>query len=45
MGITNNLMEIEKDFMVFGYTKNEQWERFIVGEYYEAFLLTKKDKQ
>ena len=41
MGITNNLAEIESDFVVLGYTKNEEWEKFIVGEDYEAFLITK----
>ena len=43
MGITNNLAEIETDFIVLGYTKNEEWEKFLVGEDYEAFLLTKKE--
>lgn len=43
MGITNNLTEIEADFIILGYNKNEEWERFIVGEDYEAFLLTKKE--
>ena len=42
MGITNNLADIEIDFIVLGYNKNEEWEKFIVGEDYEAFLLTKK---
>lgn len=42
MGITNNLAEIESDFIVLGYNKNEEWEKFVVGEDYEAFLLTKK---
>jgi len=45
MGITNNLTEIEADFIVFGYTKNEDWEKFVVGEDYEAFLLTKKENK
>ena len=44
MGITNNLTEIEADFIDLGYTKNEEWEKFVVGEDYEAFLLTKKRK-
>lgn len=44
MGITNNLAEISKDFYIFGFTKDEQWEEFIVGEDYEAFLVTKKEK-
>jgi hypothetical protein len=42
MGITNNLAEISKDFIVLGYNSQENWEEFIVGEDYEAFLLTKK---
>lgn len=41
MGITNNLAEITVDFIVLGYTKEENWEEFIVGEDYEAFLLKK----
>lgn len=45
MGITNNLAEIETDFIVLGYTKNEEWEKFLVGEDYEAFLLTKKENK
>ncbi len=44
MGITNNLTEIETDFIILGYTQYEEWEKFIVGEDYEAFLLTKKRK-
>jgi len=44
MGITNNLAEISEDFYIFGFTKDEQWEKFIVGEDYEAFLITKKRK-
>ncbi|OQA95612.1 MAG: hypothetical protein BWY22_02106 [Bacteroidetes bacterium ADurb.Bin217] len=43
MGITNNLTEIAKDFYVFGL-KDEKWEEFIVGEDYEAFLITRKNK-
>ncbi len=42
MGITNNLAEISEDFHVFGYTKNEEWVQFEIGEDYEAFLVTKK---
>jgi hypothetical protein len=45
MGITNNLEEIKEDFIVLGYTKEEQWEEFIIGEDYEAFLLTKKENK
>jgi len=42
MGITNNLAEILEDFIVFGYNGDGNWETFVVGEDYEAFLLTKK---
>jgi hypothetical protein len=45
MGITNNLAEIKTDFIVLGYSKNEEWEEFIPGEDYEAFLLTKKENK
>jgi hypothetical protein len=43
MGIMNNLVEISEDFVVFGYNANGNWEQFVVGEDYDAFLLTKKD--
>ena len=44
MGITNNLSEIQKDFKVFGLTIDENnWEEFIVGEGYDALLITKKE--
>jgi hypothetical protein len=43
MGITNNLVEISEDFKVFGLTSNGEWDIFVVGEDYEAFLLTKKE--
>lgn len=43
MGITNNLAEICVDFKVFGLNSNGEWDEFIVGEDYEAFLLTKKE--
>ena len=43
MGITNNLAEISEDFHVFGFTKEEEWVRFEIGEDYEAFLVTKKN--
>ena len=42
MGITNNLAEINEDFVVHGYTMNGIWEEFQIGEDYEAFLITKK---
>lgn len=43
MGITNNLNEIRKDFVVFGLNDKGLWEKFIIGEDYEAFLITKKE--
>jgi hypothetical protein len=43
MGITNNLAEINQDFKVYGLTENGEWTEFIVGEDYEAFLITKKE--
>jgi hypothetical protein len=43
MGITNNLAEINEDFKVFGLNDIGKWVTFIVGEDYEAFLLTKKE--
>jgi len=45
MGITNNLVEISADFVVFGYNEEGIWEEFIIGKNYEAFLLTKKDNK
>ena len=45
MGLTNNLVEISEDFIIYGYNRNELWEKFVVGENYEAFLLTKKDNK
>ena len=44
MGITNNLSEIKKDFKIYGLTiTDNNWEEFIVGEDYEAFLITRKE--
>ena len=45
MGITNNLNEISEDFLIFGFTKDEHWEEFVVGKDYVAFLLTKKENK
>ncbi len=42
MGITNNLAEIKEDFIVYGLSDNGTWDEFVVGEDYEAFLITKK---
>ena len=43
MGITNNLIEIKEDFDVYAYTLDGYCEEFIIGEDYEAFLITRKD--
>ena len=44
MGITNNLAEIKEDFAIFGLTiEQNNWEEFIIGKDYEAFLITKKE--
>jgi hypothetical protein len=41
MGISNNLAEINTDFLVFGFRKNG-WETFEKGKEYEAFLVKKR---
>lgn len=44
MGITNNIAEIKEDFKVYGLTvSGNTWEEFVVGEDYEAFLITKNE--
>lgn len=42
MGITNHLAEISEDFHLYGLDDNGKWVNFVVGEDYEAFLLTRK---
>ncbi len=42
MGITNNLVEIQEDFHVYGMKNDETFEDFIVGEDYIGFLITRK---
>lgn len=41
MGLTNNLTKISRDFHVYGL-KGDEWKQFIVGEDYEAFVVTRK---
>ncbi len=41
IGISNNLTEISKDFIVLGLKDNE-WHKFKSGEEYEAFLIERK---
>lgn len=43
MGLTHNLIEISKDFFVFGL-RDKLWEQFWVGEDYEAFFVTGKKR-
>lgn len=46
MGISNNIEEIKADFAVYGLKIDTNiWEEFIIGEDYEAFLITKKANQ
>ena len=42
MGITNNLVEISEDFLIFGFNIEGDWKEFEIGEDYKAFLLKKK---
>jgi len=44
MGITNNLVEIQEDFDVYGMKLNDTFEEFIAGEDYIGFLITRKKK-
>ncbi len=41
IGITNNLLEIKKDYHVFGL-KDDQWHEFRKGNEYQAFLIQRK---
>lgn len=41
IGISNNLEEIEEDFIILGRL-NDSWERFEKNRNYTAFLLTRK---
>ncbi len=43
MGITNNIIEIRKDFDVYGLI-NDNWERFKKDIEYDAFLAKRKSK-
>ena len=43
MGITTNIEEIKIDFDVYGLSvETNEWEEFLIGEDYLAFLVTKK---
>ena len=41
IGISNNLVEIEKDYIVFGYFL-DKWEQFTKNKDYSAFLIRRK---
>jgi hypothetical protein len=42
MGITNNLVEIQADFHVYGMREDDTFEEFVVGEDYLGFLVKRK---
>ena len=42
MGISNNLEELKRDFLVYGLRNNDDFEKFIVGEDYLGFLVKRK---
>jgi len=42
MGISNNLEELKRDFLVYGLRNNDVFEKFIVGEDYLGFLVKRK---
>ncbi len=42
MGIANNLLAIEKDFIIFGLTDKKSWESFSKNKQYGAFLVRRK---
>lgn len=42
MGISNNLSEIEQDFIVLGLTEKQEWEKFRKNVIYGAFLVRRK---
>ncbi|MBC7422447.1 MAG: hypothetical protein H7334_03225 [Ferruginibacter sp.] len=44
IGISNNLMEIEQDFNVFGFAE-EKWQKFKKDKDYEGFLIQLKNKK
>ena len=44
MGISNNLEELKEDFYVYGMKEDETFEEFIIGEDYQGFLATRKNK-
>ncbi|WP_254411262.1 DUF6934 family protein [Dyadobacter diqingensis] len=44
MGITNNLSELKKDFLVYGMKRNETFEEYSIGQDYQGFLIRRKNK-
>ncbi|CAG5070211.1 hypothetical protein DYBT9623_02951 [Dyadobacter sp. CECT 9623] len=45
MSISKYLEEICEDFSIFGYNDREDWEKFVIGEEYGMFLLTRKGNE
>ncbi|MEY2830093.1 MAG: hypothetical protein RIQ33_1951 [Bacteroidota bacterium] len=46
MGISTNIEEIKIDFDVYGLSEStNEWEEFVIGEDYLAFLVTKKNNK
>lgn len=45
MGISTNIEEIKEDFNVYGLRLEGLWEEFIIGEDYEAFLISKSENK
>lgn len=45
IGIASNLAEIQKEFVIFGSTKCDAWEEFIIGNDYISFLVGRKENK
>jgi len=45
MGISTNIEEINEDFNVYGLRTEGIWEEFLIGEDYEAFLISKNENK
>ncbi|GGH30087.1 DUF6934 family protein [Dyadobacter endophyticus] len=45
IGINRHLIEIQRDFVIFGSNNYLIWEEFVPGNEYNAFFLTKKENQ
>nr|WP_291041544.1 hypothetical protein [Dyadobacter sp. 50-39] len=45
MALNRYLCDIQQQFVIFGYCRNNYWETFIRDQEYEAFLLTRSENQ